>query len=80
MFRVPTSSVDRNGILLKLEGDVSALFFRNNETHNILTTNGVIRVNVSSVFLWIGWTGIEFFKEGLRKSASSCLNPTPESS
>jgi hypothetical protein len=44
--RVPVASVNRNGIQLNLEGDVSALFFRKNTTHNVLTANGVIRVNV----------------------------------
>ncbi|CAD5224576.1 unnamed protein product [Bursaphelenchus okinawaensis] len=50
LSRVPDSQIDTTGILLKLEGDVSALFFRNNETHNILTTNGVIRVNIKPRF------------------------------
>lgn len=46
LTKAPVASVNKNGVQLKLEGDVSALFFRKNGTRNILTASGLILANV----------------------------------
>ncbi|KAI6190157.1 hypothetical protein M3Y97_00086400 [Aphelenchoides bicaudatus] len=50
LTKVPVASVNRNGVQLNLEGDVSALFFRKNVTHNILTANVLLRANIKPHF------------------------------
>ncbi|KAI6237298.1 hypothetical protein M3Y95_00250300 [Aphelenchoides besseyi] len=50
LTKIPTASISSNGVQLQLEGDVSAHFFRKNVTHNVLTANSLIRVNIKPHF------------------------------
>lgn len=45
-YRAPYSTIDRNGIALLLEGDIGATFRRKNQSYNIATASGQLRVGV----------------------------------
>uniref|UniRef100_A0A915D748 Lipid-binding serum glycoprotein N-terminal domain-containing protein n=1 Tax=Ditylenchus dipsaci TaxID=166011 RepID=A0A915D748_9BILA len=70
----PQSAIDRNGIVLLLEGDVSVQFVRSkNQSYNILTANGQIRVLIkphfrhSRLYSDVLLAGVEFkvYKAGM---------------
>ena len=66
VFRRPHIAVDNNGIVLLLEGDVGAHFYRKNKTHELLSADGVIRVVLkpqfrhSRIFSDVELTGVDF--------------------
>jgi hypothetical protein len=62
----PISAIGRNGIVLHLEGDISINFFRKNQTSNLLTASGLIRVMLkphfrhSRLFSDMALAGVDF--------------------
>uniref|UniRef100_A0A914PNW0 Lipid-binding serum glycoprotein C-terminal domain-containing protein n=2 Tax=Panagrolaimus TaxID=55784 RepID=A0A914PNW0_9BILA len=50
LTKKPHVSVDRNGIMLLIEGDVGAHFYRKNKTHELLSADGVIKVMLKPQF------------------------------
>uniref|UniRef100_A0A914P8E6 Lipid-binding serum glycoprotein C-terminal domain-containing protein n=1 Tax=Panagrolaimus davidi TaxID=227884 RepID=A0A914P8E6_9BILA len=66
MTERPNIVIDRNGIVLILEGNLGAYFFRQNTTYELLTADGVFRVILkpqfrhSLVFSDVQLTGVDF--------------------
>lgn len=50
LTRAPYSTIDRNGIALLLEGDIGATFRRKNQSYNIATASGQLRVGIKPHF------------------------------
>uniref|UniRef100_A0A7E5A060 BPI2 domain-containing protein n=1 Tax=Panagrellus redivivus TaxID=6233 RepID=A0A7E5A060_PANRE len=82
----PHITIDNNGIVLILEGDVGAHFYRKNKTHELLSADGVIRVVLkptfrnSRIYSDVELTGVDFkvYKVGLNgvfaRAARKLLN------
>uniref|UniRef100_A0AC34QH02 G domain-containing protein n=1 Tax=Panagrolaimus sp. JU765 TaxID=591449 RepID=A0AC34QH02_9BILA len=62
----PHITIDNNGIVLVLEGDIGAHFLRKNKTRDLLSADGVIRVVLkpqfrhSRIFSDVELTGVDF--------------------
>ncbi|KAL3101289.1 hypothetical protein niasHT_028045 [Heterodera trifolii] len=69
----PRALVDVNGVVLALEGDVSAVFRRKNKVHNLLSARGQLRVAIkphfrhSRLYSDVLLTGVDFkvYKGGM---------------
>uniref|UniRef100_A0AC34Q1W0 Lipid-binding serum glycoprotein C-terminal domain-containing protein n=1 Tax=Panagrolaimus sp. JU765 TaxID=591449 RepID=A0AC34Q1W0_9BILA len=82
----PHITIDNNGIVLVLEGDIGAHFLRKNKTRDLLSADGVIRVVLkpqfrhSRIFSDVELTGVDFkvYKVGVSglfaNSARKLLN------